>query len=86
MIPKNRSKPSSELTGDSNVAESDAHDIPTKAEILEDISEGYRFVMSGGRGQPIDDIHREIEQELAREELAQNADLRSIAFSDTKDN
>ena len=76
MIPKNRSKPSSELTGDSNVADSDAYDMPTKAEILEDISEGYRFVMSDGKGQPIDDIHREIEEELAGEELAQNANIR----------
>ncbi len=57
------------------VARSVSEDVPTKAEILEDISEGYVFVMSGGKGRPIDEMHREIADELAREEIAENADL-----------
>lgn len=50
--------------------------IPSKEEILEDIRDGYVYVMSGGVGQPIDDMHRDIVEELAREELADNADIR----------
>ena len=50
--------------------------IPSKEEILEDIRDGYVYVMSGGVGQPIDDAHSEIAEELAREELAENADIR----------
>ena len=42
--------------------------IPTKQETLEDIRDGYLFVMSGGRGQPVDEARREIAEELAREE------------------
>ncbi len=76
MTPKNRSKPSLALTDDARDADSGAHDIPTKEEILADISEGYRFVMSGGEGQPIDEMHREIAEELAREELEENAGIR----------
>ncbi len=76
MTPKNKSTPSSELRDDTYDADSLAYDIPAKEEILEDISEGYRFVMSGGEGQPIDEMHREIAEELAREELEENADIR----------
>ena len=43
--------------------------MPTKQETLEDILDGYLFVMSGGRGQPIDEAHREIAEELASEDL-----------------
>ena len=50
--------------------------IPSKQEILEDIRDGYIYVKSGGVGQPIDAVHREIAEELAREELAENADIR----------
>ena len=49
--------------------------IPTKQETLEDIRDGYLFVMSGGRGQPVDEMHREIAEELAREELGQDAEV-----------
>ena len=76
MVPKHKSKPSVNLPVSGQIADRDREGVPTKAEILEDISEGYLFVMSGGKGQPIDEMHREIAEELAREELAQNADLR----------
>ena len=65
MTPKNRSTPSSELRDDARDADRSAFDIPAKEGILEDISEGYRFVMSGGKGQPVDEMHREIAEELA---------------------
>lgn len=58
MNPMPKSKP--------RAAELDAYDIPSKEIILEGISEGYRFVMSGGEGQPIDEMHREIAEELAQ--------------------
>lgn len=58
------------------IVATDIDAIPSKEEILEDIRDGYVYVMSGGVGQPIDDAHREIEEELAREELADNADIR----------
>lgn len=76
MTPKYRSTPSSELPDDARDADRSAFDIPAKEEILEDISEGYRFVMSGGKGQPVDEMHREIAEELAREEVEENADIR----------
>ena len=76
MTPKNRSTPSGELRDDPRDADKSAFDIPTKEEILEDIGEGYRFVMSGGEGQPVDEMHREIAEELAREEVEENADIR----------
>ncbi len=50
-------------------------EIPTKEEILNEIRDGYVYVMSGGKGQPVDDVHREIAEELAREEHAQHADI-----------
>lgn len=76
MPPEPKSKPSAELRDSDQIADIDSDEAPTKADILEDISEGYRFVMSGGKGQPIDEMHREIAEELAREELAQNANIR----------
>ena len=74
MVPKHKSKPSANLPVIGQTTDSDSDDIPTKADTLEDISEGYRFVMSEGKGQPIDEMHREIAEELAREELAKIAD------------
>ncbi|MCY4020120.1 MAG: hypothetical protein OXG39_11995 [Chloroflexi bacterium] len=76
MPPEPKSKPSAELREINQITDIDSDEVPTKADILEDISEGYRFVKSGGKGQPIDELHREIADELAREELAQNADIR----------
>ncbi|MDE2857556.1 MAG: hypothetical protein OXN94_06875 [Chloroflexota bacterium] len=76
MTPELRSKSSAELHDSDQIADIDNDKTPTKADILEDISEGYRFVRSGGKGQPIDELHREIADELAREELAQNVDIR----------
>ena len=76
MTPQPKSKTSAELRECDQIPDVDSDKVPTKAEILEDISEGYRFVKSGGKGQPIDELHREIADELAREELAQNADIR----------
>ena len=76
MIPEPKPMSSDELLGRGQNADIDSDDVPTKADILEDISEGYRHVISGGKGQPIDDMHREIAEELAREDLAQNADIR----------
>lgn len=76
MTPKNSSKPSVKLTNDERGSDSGANDIPSKEEILADISDGYLFVMAGDVGQPIDEMHREIAEELAREELEENADVR----------
>ncbi|MCY4538291.1 MAG: hypothetical protein OXE52_08695 [Chloroflexi bacterium] len=76
MTPEPKSKTSAELQDGDQIADIDSDEAPTKADILSDISEGYRFVKSGGKGQPIDEMHREIADELACEELAQNADIR----------
>ena len=69
MSPGSKTITATEMLDD---LQSDA--VPTKADILEDIRQGYRFVMSGGVGQPIDEMHREIAEELEREELTQNAE------------
>jgi hypothetical protein len=54
----------------------ECEDIPSKGQTLEDIREGYRFAKAGGEGQPIDEMHREIAEELAREAVEENADMR----------
>ncbi len=76
MVPKKHSEPlpALDLLGNGVGAASDS--IPSKAQILEDIRQGYHFAKAGGEGQPIDEMHREIAQELAREELEDNADTR----------
>ena len=74
MIPKQTSKPSAAFTKNSQSAPGDSDGVREKAQILEDIGEGYLFVKAGGLGQPIDDMHREIAEELAREELKPDAD------------
>ena len=76
MATKQRSKPSQKLSVSGEVSDGAHDDVPTKAETLEDIGDGYYFVMSGGKGQPIDETHREIAEELARENLAHDADIR----------
>ena len=76
MATKQRSKPSQKLSVSGEVSDGAYDDVPTKAETLEDIGDGYDFVMSGGKGQPIDEMHREIAEELARENLAHDADIR----------
>ena len=68
MIPANKSKPGVNLSDSRRTVDAKIDDIPTKEEILSGIRDGYAFVMSGGKGQPIDDVHREIAEELAREE------------------
>ena len=70
-----KSKPLVEQRSSDSIANSDSDEVPTKAEILEDIGEGFHFVMSGGRGQPIDEMHREIAEELTCEELTHNAGI-----------
>lgn len=76
MIPNERSATSSalELRGKDARVESD--DVPSKAQTLDDIREAYLFAKNGGEGQPVDEMHREIAEELAREELEENADIR----------
>ena len=75
MTPVNKSKTTVNLSdGEQNLEDIDA--IPSKKEVLEGIRDGFVYVMSGGKGQPIDDAHREIAEELAREELAENASIR----------
>lgn len=75
MTPVNKSKTTVKLSdGEQNLEDIDA--IPSKRETLEGIRDGFVYVMSGGKGQPIDDAHREIAEELAREELAENASIR----------
>lgn len=75
MIPTYRRKSGTELLDSLPMADAEMDEAPTKAEILNGIRDGYLFVMSGGKGQPIDDMHREIEEELAREEHAQDANI-----------
>ena len=76
MTPKQKPRPSGDLLDGARTANVDDDSIPTKAQVLDDIREGYRFVRSGGRGQPIDEVHREIAEELASEEVTLNADIR----------
>lgn len=74
MIPSNRRNSGVDVLESSQTADTAMHEISTKEEILHGIRDGYAFVMSGGKGQPVDDVHREIAEEVAREEHAQNAD------------
>ena len=76
MIPANRGKLGADQSDGSQIVDSRVDKAPTKEEILEGIRDGFVYVMSGGKGQPIDDAHREIEEELAREEQGQDADIR----------
>ncbi len=75
MIPANRGKLSVDLSDSGQTLGAEIDEAPTKEEILEGICDGYVYVMSGGRGQPIDEAHQEIIVELAREELAQAANF-----------
>ena len=75
MTPANRSKSGLSQPGSGQTVDAEIDEVPTKEAILAGIRDGYDFVMSGGKGQPIDDMHREIAEELAREEQAQNADI-----------
>ena len=75
MTPVNKSKAVVHLS-DSEQNREDIDAIPSKKEVLEGIRDGFVYVMSGGKGQPIDEAHREIAEELAREELAENASIR----------
>lgn len=75
MIPANRRKADEDMSIGIEAVDKETEEIPTKEEILIGIRDGYAFVMSGGKGQPIEDVHREIAEELAREEHAQNADI-----------
>ena len=83
MVPEHRSAPSEKLPVSGEIASGKGDDVPTKAEVLEDIRDGYRFVMSDGKGQPIDEMHREIAEELAHEELAHDAEIRAFGLTDT---
>ncbi|MDE2637773.1 MAG: hypothetical protein OXI30_15530 [Chloroflexota bacterium] len=76
MIPAKRGKLGADQTDGGQIADTEIDEAPTKEEILEGIRDGFVYVMSGGKGQPIDDAHREIAEELAREEQAQDADIR----------
>ena len=75
MNPASGRKSGEDLSIGIKAVDKATEEIPTKDEILDGIREGYVFVMSGGKGQPIDDVHREIAEELAREENALNADI-----------
>ncbi len=66
-----------DLSDGGQIMDAEIDEAPTKDEILEGIRDGFIYVMSGGRGQPIDDAHREIAEELAREVKSQDADFRS---------
>ena len=70
MAPESKSTPTIHLNDGEQVEAIGPNEVATTAEILDGIREGYLFVMSGGKGQPIDDMHREI-----AEELAQDADI-----------
>ena len=75
MIPANWRKSGVDMSDSRRTVDAEIDEIPTKEEILNGIRAGFAFVMSGGMGQPIDDVHREIAEELAREEQVQNADI-----------
>lgn len=75
MVPKKRSASLSALEVRSKGVRVESDDVPSKAQTLDDIREAYLFAKTGGEGQPIDEMHREIAEELAREELEENADF-----------
>ena len=77
MIPAKRGKLGLDLSDGGQIRDAEIDEAPTKDEILEGIRDGFIYLMSGGKGQPIDDAHREIAEELAREEQSQDADYRS---------
>lgn len=60
MSPGSKTITATEMLDDLQSDAIDGDAVPTKADILEDIRQGYRFVMSGGVGQPIDEMHRDI--------------------------
>lgn len=76
MIPANRGKHGVDQSDGVRVVDIETDEAPTKEEILEGIRDGFVYVMSGGKSQLIDDAHREIAEELAREEQGQDADIR----------
>ncbi len=76
MVPERSSRKFDTLETTEPSVTRDSDGVPTKSQILEDIQEGYLYVKSGGKGQPVDEMHREIAEELAREELEKNADIR----------
>lgn len=76
MVPKKSARKINTLEVTKPSVPRDSDGVPTKSQILEDIQEGYLFVKSSGKGQPVDEMHREIAEELAREELEKNADIR----------
>ncbi len=76
MTAVEKSKGSVRPSDSEQVLDTDIDVIPSKEEILEELRDGYVYVKSGGVGQPIDDVHREIAEALAREELAENVDIR----------
>ena len=75
MTPAKRAISEVKISDNGQIVDRAIDDAPTRDDILESICDGYAYVMSGGEGQPIDDVHREIAEELAREEHAQNADI-----------
>ena len=75
MYPANRGKSREEASIGIVAVDQETEGIPTAEEILNGIRDGYALVISGGKGRPIDGVHREIAEELAREEHAQNADI-----------
>ena len=76
MTPADKSKTRVKPPDGEEIADTAIDSIPSKDEILASIRDGYVYVMSGGIGQPIDDVHREIANELAREEIEENASIR----------
>ena len=74
MTPAEKSKESVDMSCREQILDVDVEVFPSKEEILNGIRDGYVDDMSGGKGQPIDDIHREIAEELARVEQAHNPD------------
>jgi len=76
MVPKRSLRKLESMEATQTRASRDSDSVPTKSEILEDIRDGYFYVKSGGKGPPVDEMHREIAEELAREELESNAYIR----------
>lgn len=77
MIPKERDKLEVTVPESGQFACIDEDKAPTKEEIMDGIREGIIYVLSGGEGQPVDEMHRELAEELAREENSHDVALRS---------
>ena len=67
MNPTARDKLKGDAPDNGQFAGIDEDRMPTKEEIMDGIREDLIYILSGGKAEPIGDMHREIAEELARE-------------------